>query len=306
MVSSPGSLDPRPPRQFGLRSIFAITALVAGFLGIVHWVGFGPTIGSLLFAIAIITGYVIPARRIGKAIGVTGAILGAAVVLLILTELPRAHVVSPRSMCHCNLKQISLALWCYADVYGSLPPAYIADKSGRPMHSWRVLILPFIEQRGLYDRYDFNEPWDGPHNRLLAKHIPPQYRCPSEPPWPSPETSYLAVTGKATVWPGTHGTALSKVSDGLGDTIAVVEVASSGVHWMAPRDLPMAEFVKGINRPSGKGASSPHPSGCHAACCDGRVWFLQAPTSTATLKALATRAGGEPLPHDKDGNLIAK
>ncbi|HEX7380330.1 MAG TPA: DUF1559 domain-containing protein [Pirellulales bacterium] len=236
----------------------------------------------------------------------TGVILGAAVVVLILAELPRAHVASRRSHCYNNLKQISLALTCYADVYGSLPPTYIADKNGRPMHSWRVLILPFIEQPGLYDRYDFNEPWDGPNNRLLAKDIPPPYRCPSDLPWPSPETSYLAVTGKATVWPGTHGAALSKASDGLGDTISVVEVASSGVHWMEPRDLPMAEFVKGINRPSGKGASSPHPSGCHAACCDGRVWFLQAATSTATLKALATRAGGEPLPHDKDGTLIVK
>lgn len=304
MVSSLGPLDPRPPRQFGLKSVFALTALVAGVLGIVHWVGFGPTSGSLLFAIAIIAGYVIPTRRLGKALGVTGVIIGAGLVLPLLAS--RDYICTRQGACNSNLKQISLALWCYADVYGSLPPAYIADKNGRPMHSWRVLILPFIEQPGLYDQYEFNEPWDGPHNRLLAKHIPPQYRCPSDLPWLSPETSYLAVTGKATVWPGTHGAALSKVSDGLGDTISVVEVASSGVHWMEPRDLPMAEFVKGINRPGGKGASSPHLSGCHAACCDGRVWFLQAPTSTATLKALATRAGGEPLPHDNDGNLIVK
>lgn len=58
----------------------------------------------------------------------------------------------PRMSCGNNLRQIVVALHNYHDVYGSFPPAYIADKSGRPMHSWRVLVLPFMEQTLLYNQ----------------------------------------------------------------------------------------------------------------------------------------------------------
>jgi hypothetical protein len=64
-----------------------------------------------------------------------------------------------------NLKQIGLALRNYHDAYGRFPPAYVADGHGPPMHSRRVLILPWLEKREIYDRYRFDEPWDGPNNR---------------------------------------------------------------------------------------------------------------------------------------------
>jgi hypothetical protein len=195
-------------------------------------------------------------------------------------------------------------LEAYTNVYGRLPPAYITDEQGRPMHSWRVLILPFLEEKWLYDQYDFNEPWDGPHNRLLAKQIPLPYRCPSDASGSPTATSYLAVTGQETVWPGTDCTALSDVTDGLSETVAVVEVAGSGVNWMEPRDLPLTDFVKGANRPGGLGASSGHLNGCFAIFCDGNVDFLQNQITISTLKALAKRADGEPLPRDENGNLI--
>jgi len=73
------------------------------------------------------------------------------------------------SQCSGHLCQISLALHNYHDVFGCFPPAYIADSRGRPMHSWRVLILPFMEQVALYNAYHFEEPWDGPNNRKLAR-----------------------------------------------------------------------------------------------------------------------------------------
>src|SRR5688500_8670454 len=67
-----------------------------------------------------------------------------------------------RSSCLGHCCQLGIALHSYHDEYGSFPPAYVADANGKPMHSWRVLILPFIEEQALYQRYRFNEPWNGP------------------------------------------------------------------------------------------------------------------------------------------------
>src|SRR4051812_9073955 len=71
---------------------------------------------------------------------------------------------SKRTQCKNNLKEIALALHNYHEAYGCFPPAYIADKDGRPMHSWRVLILPYLDEKPLYLKYRFDEPWNGPHN----------------------------------------------------------------------------------------------------------------------------------------------
>ncbi len=78
-----------------------------------------------------------------------------------------------RSECANHLRQIALALHDYHQVYGCLPPAHVDGPGGKPMHSWRVLILPFLHYDELYRQYDFAEPWDGPKNSLLAKaHSP--------------------------------------------------------------------------------------------------------------------------------------
>src|SRR5262245_44252816 len=79
-----------------------------------------------------------------------------------------AREAARRSNCKGELKQIGLALLNYREAYGCFPPPYVADASGRPMHSWRVLILPFIDHAALYREYRFDEPWDGPNNRKLS------------------------------------------------------------------------------------------------------------------------------------------
>src|SRR5579872_5845935 len=68
-----------------------------------------------------------------------------------------ARDAARRTMCLNNLHSIGLALFNYSADYGSLPPAYIADETGRPMHSWRVLLLPYLGHQELYDAYNFSE-----------------------------------------------------------------------------------------------------------------------------------------------------
>ncbi|MEO8497518.1 MAG: DUF1559 domain-containing protein, partial [Planctomycetota bacterium] len=83
-----------------------------------------------------------------------------------------ARTMVHKRSCQSNLIQIGMALRAYEAAHGTLPPAYIPDASGKPMHSWRVLILPYLNEDGLYRRYNFDEPWDGPNNLQLAGHMP--------------------------------------------------------------------------------------------------------------------------------------
>ena len=128
---------------------------------------------------------------------------GTVVVLALLTLLPGpgSRPAGKRSICLSNLKQIAIALHNYHDVYGSFPPAYVADKQGRPMHSWRVLILPYLEYAALYEQYRFDEPWNGPNNIKLVEHVPDVFQCPSNESEGNTCTNYVAVIGPRTAWP---------------------------------------------------------------------------------------------------------
>jgi prepilin-type processing-associated H-X9-DG protein len=202
-----------------------------------------------------------------------------------------------RTECLNNVRNIVLALHNYHSFYGSLPPAYIADANGRPMHSWRVLILPYLDRTDLYEIYRFDEPWDGPNNSKLHDLIVDAFRCPQGHGGArSTETSYVAIVGPETIWPGDGAVKLDDVSDGLGSTLLVVEIANSGIHWMEPRDLHVSQMTQTINSKSGQGISSGHPGGAVVGFADGRVRFLSDNTPAATIEALLTIRGGEKIP----------
>ena len=151
-----------------------------------------------------------------------------------------AREASRRMSCANNMKQIALALHNYHDAYGSFPPAFVTDEDGVPMHSWRVLILPFVEAQPLYAIYRFDEPWNGPNNIKLLDNMPPCYQCPSSVAnrhATSRFTGYLAVVGERTVWPGKTVTKLADIVDGSSSTVLVVECKADKVLWTEPRDL---------------------------------------------------------------------
>ncbi len=152
----------------------------------------------------------------------------------------RSHELAPGAACAGNLRQISLALLNYHSRYGTLPPAYVAGHDGRPMHSWRVLILPFLERDDLYAQYRFDEPWDSPHNRTLAAQMPRVFACPGDERSSLPDntmTGYVAVVGPTTAWPGGQGRFLPAFGGGLGNTLLLMEARSQAVEWTEPRDL---------------------------------------------------------------------
>jgi len=166
---------------------------------------------------------------------------GGVLVALLLPAVQAAREAARRAECTNNLKQIAIAFHNYHDAYNTFPPAYIPDKNGRPMHSWRVLILPFMEEQALYERYNLDEPWDSPGNLAVTNVAIDAYSCPSCPPsgdsLAPTETNYMVITGPETVFDGVKAARFADIKDGTSNTILVVEVVGTGVNWAEPVDL---------------------------------------------------------------------
>ncbi len=218
-------------------------------------------------------------------------IMGA---MLIGFLLPSGRKRSPgdRILCGNNLKEIGTALQVYSDQYGSLPPAYVADASGRPIHSWRALLLPYIDG-DLAKAYSFDEPWDGPNNRQLMKRIPSVYHCPADQRATSGATSYVAIVGNETMWPFANARKLSEVTDGLSNTIVLVEATGLDIPWLEPRDLEFAKLNFKVNDPATPGIGSQHEAVANILFADGTTRTLAPQTPADTLRAMLTIDGGE-------------
>jgi hypothetical protein len=201
-----------------------------------------------------------------------------------------------------HLRRISLAFHNYHDAYGRLPPAVVRDKDGRPLYSWRVAILPYLEEDHLYRQFNHDEPWDGPNNsRLLAKMPSCYYR-----PWTGSmeQTHYLAVVGPGTAFER-DGLTWADFQDDRANTVVVVE-ATDAVPWSKPVDLvydpngPLPKLGTGMTRPVRflNRTLSRRP-GITFGFADGQARFLDEPIPNATVRAFITRSGGETVSRDR-------
>jgi hypothetical protein len=226
---------------------------------------------------------------------VWGFVLPGVVVLLLYLREPRIRSGPPsREMqCRNNIHNIGLALLSYASSNRDLlPPAYVADKEGRPIHSWRALTLFELNEYELSRQYRKDEPWNGPRNSQLADRWLGFYHCPDDP-GPNSETSYMVVVGPQTAFTGAKPRSMKDVEKGHGasNTILTVEVANSGVRWSEPRDVQFEDAIRGVNRPGILGISSAHKaywSGpfVHASFADGRVQAIRSDIDPEVLKQL--------------------
>jgi prepilin-type processing-associated H-X9-DG protein len=227
---------------------------------------------------------------VGGAFGVL-VICGGILLALLLPAIQSAREAARRTQCMNNLKQIGLALHMYHDRYNTFPPAYVADASGKPMHSWRVLVLPFLDQQSLYNEYDFSEPWDGPNNSRLLTRMPRLFACPSDPnAATSTTTDYAGVLGEHCVFRGAQSVTIASISDGTSNTLLVGEVAGAKIPWMRPDDIDITKHPA-LGDPDG--FSGNHPGGVIFLLCDGSVRFISQSVNPQTLKALFTRDGNE-------------
>lgn len=213
---------------------------------------------------------------------------------LLLPARQGALVAAQRAQCTNNLKQIMLAFHNYHDAQNSFPKQAITDKDGKALLSWRVAILPYLDQQELYNKFKLDEPWDSPHNKALIKEMPPVFACPDRQKLAPGETVYRGFAGKGTILEPGNAVGMAAITDGTSNTIAVVE-AKESVPWTKPDDLP-------FDPEKGKapfGAGSDHAGGFNAAMADGAVRFIKSTIDANVLKALITRAGGEVIAADQ-------
>lgn len=194
-----------------------------------------------------------------------------------------------------RLCQLSMGLRNYHEIYGCLPPAYVADEHGKPMHSWRVLILPFIEQQALYNAYDFSEPWNGPKNSQLANQMPVMFCSPSEVK-STTFTNFVVIKGPGTAFPGDQSTKFSDFADGTSNTILLTEIANSRVPWLEPVDIDSQKCTTLINDPAALSISSAPWRLPFVVLADGiPTYGICDEMPPDVLRALTTIAGGEPI-----------
>jgi len=196
-----------------------------------------------------------------------------------------------------NLKQLGLAMHSYHECHTvvkdqkSFPAVGNTDASGRLLLSWRVHILPFIEQAQLYEQFHLDEPWDSEHNRTLIERMPEAYRCPaSKHARKQGLSTYRVVSGEGTVFPGPQGVAIKEIKDGTSNTIMLVEVDDDhAVTWTKPEGLPFDP-----DHPA-RGLGGQFEDGFNVTMCDGSVSFLRLPGDEENLRRLFWRADGQPI-----------
>jgi Protein of unknown function (DUF1559) len=168
--------------------------------------------------------------------------LSAAVATCCLSPSVRSGPASPSSTCANNLHQLGVAMHNYHALHGCFPPASVTGPDGRPWHSWRTLILPFVEMETLYGLLDFAEPWNGPKNRTLTATQISTYQCPADEGLPANQSSYCLVTGPGRLASGSQVLRSSDVTDGLANTILVIDGATERP-WAAPGDVTIDELL---------------------------------------------------------------
>lgn len=193
-----------------------------------------------------------------------------------------------------NLKQLGLAFHIFHDNYKHLPSPAICDKEGKPLLSWRVAILPYIEQQALYEQFKLDEPWDSEHNKKLLAKMPDIFQNLERLSKGATTTHYQVIVGPDTDPSAMFRTQCERVkfrqiTDGLSNTILIAESAAP-VPWTKPEDIvydPKGKLPEFFPRPG---------SGSLAAFCDGSVRMLSPTLSPDGLRAYVTRNGNDQTP----------
>lgn len=212
---------------------------------------------------------------------------GPVLTALLLPAVQAARDAAQRMEGMNNLKMLGLAFWNYHDTHGHFPTRQIALEDGGAGLSWRVQILPFLDQLELYEQFHLDEPWDSEHNLELVERMPEYFRTPGLDLEPG-KTNLLTLAGPGTAMEDGVEVKARDIVDGLSNTILVVEAnPDRAVVWTKPEDLPFDPESPGI------GLGEARLQGFNMLMTDGAVRFQASDASLDQLKGMATRAGGE-------------
>jgi len=256
----------------------------------------------------------------GRGAAITGIVLGAVGTVLmgpvliasLLFSVQKVRGAAERIQSANNLRQQSLAMMNYVDTNGRLPPAVVYGRNGEPLYSWRVLLLPYLEEDNLYRRFHLDEAWDSPNNKPLSALMPKAFRDPGDTAPEKGMTHYQVFDGPGAPFDSSarplapfkpngafpQGLQMSArqlgfggFTDGIQNTFLIVETPDP-VPWTSPQDL---RFGPNVPLPT---LARPSRNGFNAAYADGSVRLVPSSISDQTLRALITPNGGEMVGKD--------
>jgi hypothetical protein len=239
-----------------------------------------PAMGStpLFFVMGAFFGFATSGPRIGAAQPGPG--------LFDLDELTPAAAQRAKSIN--NLKQIGLAMHNHLDTHRHFPVVDGAGTDGKPRLSWRVHLLPFLEEQALFQQFRLDEPWNSEHNKQLIDKMPAVYRTPGSTLNAKNMTNYVAIKGDNAMFPAGKKIGPADILDGFSNTAMVLEVSDEqAVLWTKPDD-----FEPDKDAPL-KGVIGLRDGKFLVLFADGSVRTLPATTSKEAVQAMFTRNGGE-------------
>jgi hypothetical protein len=197
-----------------------------------------------------------------------------------------------RSTVGLSFRDILIAMHRYLDANGTLPAHAIYSKAGKPLLSWRVALLPYLDEGKLYAEFKLDEPWDSPNNKKLIARMPRVYQSPKMRDARPGLTTYLAAIGKEFIFTGTMvGTLMKEIHDGTSNTAILVDVNDeTGVIWTKPDDLVVDK------KDPWKGLLGHYPAFVLVGMADGSMMRVAKTAKSEALWALFTRAGGDKRP----------
>lgn len=295
-------MNPGPTRmQFSLRTLlkwFTLCAVLAGVSARLH-------ANSLYFCICFVAVYVAANSRNRQ--------FNVAAVLVVFTTLAAfafhsaqgSRRPSLRSPCDNHNRHVALSLLYSQERNGQFPPAYTVDDQGNPLHSWRTLLLPFLDRSDLLNRVALNQPWNSPSNRFLAEVPWLSYVCGIDPSVVKARmqnddsapvlrnANVLAIVGPGFVFQGSVPTKLQDITDPHEQTILFIDVPKSSIPWPEPRDFTWEEIRQQAGARGGLHFLSGPMNSITVTCVDGMPRSLPNNIPLEDLHALLTISGGE-------------
>jgi prepilin-type processing-associated H-X9-DG protein len=290
-----------PPSDRSGLSGKAVLSLVLGIVSIpLCWI-FTSIPAIILAALSLREISASNGRLRGTGLAVAGLVLGilgtfgfipvfALLLGLLLPAVQKVREAAARVQSSNNLKELSIAMHNYESATRRFPPAALADKSGKPLLSWRVAVLPYLsdpQAMALYKRFHLDEPWDSLNNLPLANQMPQVFRATAAPPsTPADHTHYRVFTGPMTMFANPQGMRILEITDGTSNTFMIVEAADPVV-WTKPDELDYSP-TKPLPRLGGLS-----PGGFNAAFADGSVKFIGRNAKEQALRGAITATGNE-------------
>ena len=218
--------------------------------------------------------------------------------LMVVAMLPATRATrqaAGRNQSTNNLHQIGIAMQNHHDSFKKFPAPAIYDKQDKPLLSWRVKLLPYLEEGQLYREFRLDEPWDSEHNKKLIARMPSVYADPNNPQLAAAhKTRYLLPTGPAALFQDKKGVNMRQITDGTSKTLMMVEaLPDRAVIWTKPDDLEIdpKNPLAGLKGSPG--------GGFLAGWCDAAVRMIGDKTDDETMRRLFNPRDGLPVDQNK-------